>query len=79
VWKPPPPRHLSPESHEIELRRFTGKVPFRPHCMVDLDHACAEVGDLLPIGVSNADGVVQPLLQCPVCHAVLTWWQAYRP
>lgn len=73
-----PPRTLTEEAHERELARFRGPSGVRLRCEVDHEHTCHERGWLKPIGHSNADGVIQPLYQCEVCHAIWTEEQAFR-
>lgn len=69
---------MTPEQHERELRRFTKHVPFAPKCGVVRQAPCRHAAEPVHIGESVADGVHQPLYQCPVCHSLLTETEAFR-
>lgn len=73
-----PRRVLPADAHARELRRFTKRSPIRPRCGTVTFTDCASGSTLKLIGESDANGVHQPLYQCPACHAIRTEHQAYR-
>lgn len=60
------------------MRRFTKHVPIAPRCGLATGPPCRHHAPPELIGYSDAHEVIQPIYQCPVCHAVLTEYQAFR-